>query len=501
MFNNTKRLFSLILASVLLVSGVSCSSNNSGDDGTADVSSNQQGTESAAETKPQYLDDVPESVKFDGEDIRFICSNGERMFIDPDEDDIADPVNEAVWRRNNLVAERINVNITDPIQTAVDNSLIREVKISVTSGSDDYDIPIGHARFSIALLLENVLYRLDDLNYIDLEKDYWSEGVIENMALRGDHFWIVGDLSLHHYETTYIMMANAELWGNNHPDKNLYQIVRDGKWTVDALRSYIAETYKDLNGNGEADKEDMYGYATNERHILTGFFFAQDVKYTAFDDEDTPSVALNSEHTINVFEKTRELLYDDNNVYNEGNSKSDYFNDLYINNRAMFTTAQFSTLAEDKVRAMEEDFYVIPMPKYDEEQEHYRTSQQDGTSIFGVLNTVPDDKIDAVAASLEVMASLGSQYVIPVYYDDVLKNKYSRDPETAEMIDLIRNSLETDFALKWSDSISTSSLFSFLSANIRKDNISALLARSDPVWKKYMEKLVGKLEDVAAQFD
>lgn len=495
----SKRLTALILSALILMSCVSCSESNY-DLSSASTGSGGENSSSETETEVNYLDDIPDTVRFDGEEIRFICSNGEKMYVDPEDDDIADPVNEAVWRRNNLVTERINVKITDPVKTAADNSIIKEVLNSVTAGSDDYDIPIGHARFSIALLLENVLYRIDDLNYIDLEKDYWSQGVNDNMALRGDHFWIVGDLSLHHYETTYIMMANAEIWNNNHPDEDLYQIVRDGKWTIDAMRNYIADTYRDLNGNGERDKEDMYGYATNERHILTGFFFSEGIQYTAFDSDGTPSVALNNEHTIDVFNKVRALLYDDNNVYDEGGMRSDYFNDLYITNHAMFATAQFSTLAEETVRNMDEDFYVIPMPKYDENQENYRTSQQDGTSIFGVLNTVPSDKVDAVAASLEVMSSLGSQYVIPVYYDDVLKNKYSRDPETAEMIDLIRNSLETDFALKWSDSISTSSIFSFLSSNIRKDSIAAMLERSDPVWKKAMTKLVDKLEAIAAQY-
>lgn len=499
-----KRLTALLLAALMFASFSACSDSGAGEteskSSSDSLSAGVSGTES--ETENEYPDDIGDNVKFNGEEIRFICSNGDLdlVYIDPEEDEMAEPVNEALWKRNNIISERINVNLTHPVKTAGDNTIIKEVLNSVTAGSDDYDVPIGHARFSIALLLENVLYNLDTLNYIDLSKDYWAQGVNDNMALGGDHFWAVGDLSVHHYKTTYLMIANAEIWGNNFPDENLYNIVREGKWTIDALRNYSSSVYRDLNGNGQRDMEDLYGYATNERHILTGFFFAAGIKYSDYDSDGIPYITINNEETVDIFEAVHELLYDEDSVYNEGGVNSSYFDDIYLTNRALFTTGQFSTLENEKVRNMEEDFYVIPMPKFSEDQE-YRTSQQDGTSIYGVLNTVSDEKSDVVAATLELMSSLGSQYVIPVYYDDVLKNKYSRDPETAEMIDLIRNSLETDFALKWSDSMPTVSLFGFLSANIKKDNISSALAKSQRIWDKELEAIVVQLEDIAEQYE
>ena len=497
---NNKRILTCFIAALMALSAVSCSEKS---DNTQPQSSENSPASSdvlSSESETRYLDDIGDDVKFNGEKIRFIMSSGDRIYVDPEEHDIADPVNEAIWRRNNLVTERINVSVTEPVKTDNNNTIIRQVLNSVTAGSDDYDVPVGHARFSIALLLENVLYKLDNLAYIDLDKDYWSQGVNDNMSLHGDHFWAIGDLSVAHYSTTYIMMANAEIWNNNYPDENLYEIVREGKWTIDALRNYSSNVYRDLNGNGQRDKEDLYGYATNERHELTGFFFAAGINYSDFDSDGIPYITLNSEHTINVFNKVHELLYDEESVYNEGPIDSSYFEDMYLTNRAMFATGLFSTLENEQVRNMEEDFYVIPMPKYDEEQE-YRTSQQDGVSIFGILNTVDEERADIVAATLELMSSLGNQYVIPVYYDDVLKNKYSRDPETAEMIDLIRNSLETDFALKWSDSMPMVSIFSFLSNNIKKDSISSVLEKSQRIWEKDLASIVERLEEIAEQYE
>ena len=214
-----------------------------------------------------------------------------------------------------------------------------------------------------------------------------------------------------------------------------------------------------------------------------------------------PYITLNSEHTVSVHEKLHNLLYNEKSVYNEGAIDEYYFEEMYVTNKTLFTTGQFLTLENELVRNMEADFMVVPMPKFDEDQENYRTSQQDGVAIYGILNVIDPARANVVACTLELMSSLGSQYVIPVYYDDVLKNKYSRDPETAEMIDLIRNSLETDFALKWSDSLKITSIFSFLSLGIAKDSISSQLEKNERYWQSSLEELSLRLEEIADQYN
>ncbi len=498
-----KRVLALILASIMAASCLACSTpkddENKPSGETTPTSDSASGT--AEETIPLYLDDVPDTVRFDGEDIRFIQSSSDIVYIDVEEDNMADAVVEAVWKRNNLVSERINVNITDPKRTAANNTLISEVLVSVTAGSDEYDVPVGHARFSIALLLENVLYRVDDLQYIDLEKDYWASDVNDNMALYGDHFWVVGDLSLQNYQSTFAIIANSTIWNDFYTGEDLYQTVRDGKWTLDFLMDHASGAYRDLNGNGKADLDDQFGYASNERSPMFGMVAAAGVNYSDYDSEGLPYITINNEHTVAVHEKLHKLMYDTPGVYNEGGVNSSYFEDLYIPGRALFATAQFGTLEDDQVRAMEDDFMFIPMPKYDEAQENYISHTQDGAAIYGILNTVGDEKADITACALELMSSIGSQYVIPVYYDDVLKNKYSRDPETAEMIDLIRSSFTTEFALKWTDSMPMASILSFIADNVRKDSIASSLEKSARFWERDLETLVERLVEIADQYN
>lgn len=499
----TKRVLSLILCAIMLFGSVSCSEKQNDTESSSSASSAQDSS-SESDTEVKYLDDIPEGTTFGGEEIRFILNRDrDSVYFDTDEDNISEPVSEAVWKRNNLLEERLEVKIAKPTVNSDNSSkFVNAVINSATAGSDDYDIVIGHTRFNIELLLSNILLCLDTLNYIDLDKEYWSQGFNDNIAYNNDHFWAVGDISKYYISSTYAMFVNEELWNDHFGDENIYDIVREGKWTLDKLSTYASGAYVDMNGDGNRDNGDTYGFASSNGHVLNGMFFAANVQYTSWDSDGIPSIAINNEHTINVFDKIHNLMYNGDGTYIVSDTESDDNIDIkmFTENRILFKPGQFSTLENDTIRNMNTNFYTIPMPKYDEEQTNYRASQHDGTPIYGLLNTISDSRIDAVAASFEAMCSMASTMIIPVYYDDILKSKYSRDPDTAEMIDLIRDCLETDFALAWSDSLKTSSIFGFFMSNLQKDSISSLLAKSEKVWVKDLADLVEQLDDIAEQY-
>ena len=96
---------------------------------------------------------------------------------------------------------------------------------------------------------------------------------------------------------------------------------------------------------------------------------------------------------------------------------------------------------------MDSGFYIIPNPKLSENQKNYVSSLHDAISIYGIN---PNSKnIEASAIVLEAMAAESYRSVRPEYYDYALKNKYTTDPGTKEMIELISSSSYSDFALVW----------------------------------------------------
>ena len=74
------------------------------------------------------------------------------------------------------------------------------------------------------------------------------------------------------------------------------------------------------------------------------------------------------------------------------------------------------------------------MPKYDEAQAQYRY-----LIIDGWLNVVPmtNRNPENTSLVLEALAEESYRSVLPAYMEVALKDKYTRDPDSAEMLDLV----------------------------------------------------------------
>ena len=100
---------------------------------------------------------------------------------------------------------------------------------------------------------------------------------------------------------------------------------------------------------------------------------------------------------------------------------------------------------------MESDFGILPYPKLNEEQPVYGTRVQDALTLF----SVPIDcrNVDISGAVMEAIAAENYRRVTPTVYDVAMKKKYSRDPESAAMIDLIQQSVLINFESIYNESI------------------------------------------------
>lgn len=490
--NTTKRILAFILASCTLFSLFSCA-DKGGDETESDAS---QLSETETETERPYLDDIPDDVRFDGESIRFMTGQARKSLVIMDEDDPSDVMIDAVWKRNQAIEDRLGVKLELAQDTHYSN-FVSTLRNSVTSNANDYDSVQGHTRFNISVAAEGLLKNLKNVNYLDFDKSYWSKLYIDNINYKNNIYWAAGDISIEFIKYLYSIFVQGQMWKDYYPNENIYEIVREGKWTLDAYQSYSSVAYRDLNADGKRDIGDAYGTAIQKGHFLNGMAFSSEVPYASYSEDGVPMVALNNERTVDVFNKLHNLYYNndyalmvDLNVYDAASVQ------MFTERRLLFCPADFRVSENEKIRDMEDDFYVIPMPKFDEAQTNYRTNQYDGVPIIGIPITTPLNKIEAVGATLEMMASMGSQMVIPTYYDKCLKNKYSRDKETAEMIDLIHDSITADFIFAWGDTIG--SVYNLFYENIQKDSITSTIKTYAKVWSKNLDKLLNQLESNAA---
>jgi hypothetical protein len=95
------------------------------------------------------------------------------------------------------------------------------------------------------------------------------------------------------------------------------------------------------------------------------------------------------------------------------------------------------------LRNMDAEIGIIPYPKYDEQTPRYYSLMEATAQMITLpINTKDFERTSMI---LEAMASEGQRTVIPAYYEITLKTKHSRDEESAEMLDIIRDSAVVDW--------------------------------------------------------
>ena len=449
----------------------------------------------AAETEPAgpvYLDQLPDDLDFSGMEIRFVSAVETANIALSEENDTGDVVNAALWQRNTEIENRFGIKIKLVAQTGYD-SFNKTVTNSITAGSDDYDVFCGHTRFNVNLASKHYLINLKDVENLDLDAPYWSKLYNDNVNYKDNYYWITGDISNNFIAYIYAMFCNTTMWADYYTGDDIYAVIDSGSWTLDKLSEYSEGVYTDLNGDGLQGNEDIWGLVMQEGHILNGMSFAAGVVYTSVGDDGRYVVSVNNEHTVDVFNKMHSMFFDHNYCDLMPNEAYDTpALEMFSEGRVLFMPATFGVAGNKLTRNMQNDFTIIPFPKYDESQELYRVNQYDGVPIYGIPITVPEDRTAAIGCALEAMCSMNSSIVIPAYYEIALKNKYTRDEKTAKMIDLVHDSVAVDFSFAWGDTVS--GIYEIFYGNIRKDSIASTLEKSMKRWDKNMTKLMDALE-------
>jgi hypothetical protein len=96
---------------------------------------------------------------------------------------------------------------------------------------------------------------------------------------------------------------------------------------------------------------------------------------------------------------------------------------------------------------MKDTYSILPYPKWDSAQELYLTNADDKFQVFSIPKTASDTEF--IGTIFEAMSAESYKSVYPAYYDVALKGKYSSDPMTANMIDLIMSGRKFEFSFQF----------------------------------------------------
>lgn len=430
-------------------------------------------------TAANILDNIP-SEDYAGYEFTFLKYTHD-LWATSDiivEEETGNAILDAMYRRNKKIEEKFNIKLTETIREDPSPSLRR----SVTAGDYEFDAVYDRSYNVAALSPHSILYNLPDIPNIDLNNPWWDSSAIKDLTISGKLYIITGDANLHYNDATWIIMFNKNMI-SDFALENPYQLVLDGKWTLDKFYELMSAVSADLNGNGENDFDDRYGFLSHNA-TYNPFMFGFDEKLFAKDNNDLPVIALNSANFTSKCIKIGEIMANKNMtaIWERdkylGSDEWEWQN-VFFDGRALFFAEVLGTLHLSNMRNMQENFGLLPLPKYDVNQTEYISTVLETTVALGIPANAENP--GRTGLILEAFSAESYSSVIPAYYDVALQHKLTRDEESVKMLDIIRKVRRYDLG----------GVYGF--GSVARD-ITNMLSKNETNIVSYIEKVQDKVK-------
>ena len=425
--------------------------------------------------------------RFDGETIRFFVNGGEgstlvRSIVIGEEDDPDYEVNRRITARNEKVENELGVTI-ELTETKGMQETYGYLRPILASKIYAYDVYALYQFFDLGLALGGTagsFYNYLNMplgSYLNVDAAYWNKALFETLSCNNSAYFITGDLCLGNAGTMFVSYVNATMWDRykdeiahltNNPEgyTSVYDIVKNGYWTMDLWCELSAMPYMDVNRNDQIDYEDTLGlivYNEQLNCIMTDMFAAgAGVTYSKRDPDGTPSIAIDTPYNLAFLEKLYTLLCESKAAripWLNGDDDDIYIMEIFAQGNVLLTVNTLAC-AEEYLADMTDNYYIMPLPMFDRAQFDenspslgYKTQLGDSVSQYAIAAAAGDDRIPAITATMELMAYYSMTDVTPAVYDEALKGRYIGSQADAEIIDLIRAGIYADFATVWSNKL------------------------------------------------
>jgi len=441
---------------VLLVIGMigacftSCGNANQGSE-ESNVSS-EFNTEHETDPVMERLEEVKEKADWKGQDFGILYVNNIAGYTEEFEavantNDASGSgvINDAVYERNKLFEEycHLNMVLIPKSNSAINGQLLNEIKTM----TGDFHLVMQTAADTATAATSGYLFDYLKLN-IDYEQPWWDQGMLD-FSLKGHIYLMNGPFNIVDDDVTYVMMFNKRLQEEHHIE-DLYETVKNNQWTLSYFHSLVSN-FSSENGDGVWDEKDTYGFSSPST-VGVSFFYGAGLRMVDNSRKmETPKLMLDDkmEIALNVLDISRAVIHDNNSSYVTGSGQESTSAEIFTSGRALFYSEVASYL-RSMTANMEDDYGVLPIPKYNEEQEKYYTWSNSIGSTLSIPSTIAKQDVESFAIVLEVYALLSQKYVRPAYYDVVLLTRNVDDVESSEILDMIFQNRTYDMALYYS---------------------------------------------------
>ncbi len=497
MKNITRIITAFLILAMMLPMALSCAETG-GQETTAPAETEApSATDAIAETTPEETlfapSNIPEDLRFDGTVINILhrTDSGKNEFFV--EDQSGESVNDAVFRKNANVQEQFGVTLEFfgiPGAYEQQKDFVNTCINSLQAGADAYDLFCGYSMTGATLAVEGALQNMADYPILEFDKPWWPESLISKATINDGIYFASGDIAPSFLYMMYLVVFNKDLFTDFHKlqANDLYELVYEGKWTIDRLIEYTQGVYLDQDGDNSASEADRYGLVITSVPF-DSFYTASDL-YTVELDKDgafVMSEGLFSQKTVDLLDKVCNLLHTSGDAYiKQDTAHFKTGNSLFI--------IQAASITANHLTDVDFTYGVLPMPKYNEDQASYRTALSFPYTMYMISASAPD--AEAAAATIELLAYQSYIHVTPAIFEESMKLRYADQSDDAFMFDKIRESVVIDIGRLLSTQLDNMSFSIF--RNAVNNNTAGSYMSAQKVYAKNFAK---KLETITDKLD
>lgn len=398
-------------------------------------------TSSDVEETEALPDDLPDT-DLDGYNYRMMLHGTDIHVGNTYVDELSgNTIDDAVFNKLTTVKDRFNCDIS---YTQATPDGLDPTQQSILAGDDAFDMVQGHDLSMMRGVMANLFVNAYDVPYFDFSKPWWPSATVESMTVAGQMYLMNNNISYRNLADIRMMFFNKELLTNNNIEYP-YDLVREGTWTMDAMLAITEQGYVDLNGNGERDLDDQYGFVhANSFYCWMEPFTVEPYKKDAdgnlYYDFDLARISTLAEKSYNL-------------IFGAGG----YFNgtETYVDTRVKTFAVGKTMFYYDKLEAAvlvysdsEIQYGLLPMPKLDETQDNYFSGSTDRPIAIPVT---AGSHLETTGLVTEALNIEGYKQVFPAYYETALKSRYADQADDADMIEIAHQNMIISFTYAFGD--------------------------------------------------
>ncbi len=442
----SKTVLLILLSAILLLSLAGC-----GDRGQHPVETGGSDADGSVTDKYQ-ADNLPDDLDFDGQPFRVFT------WTEAKEDDwqstaSGDMIPHAVYTGRESVAERLDIvfDVVDQVGNWDNRDIFTSNLQAYLLANYRIDLVDQYTPAAAIGAMKGLYANLNNISYLDFNQPWWPGNIQNSCAIGENVYFCSGDITMTNINNMGSLFVNLDLWKSYGIEDDIYQLVRDRKWTMEKLQEVALGRV--------ADEGDRFGLFICWRSAYDNLFYGAGMTFTSRDDNNQLVISpdISSQKMDDWYQTCLNLLYNNPDV-TSGNIRTDLtIENTFMNQKALIYMSTNMSDTRIYLKNATFDFAVVPYPMYDLRQGEYYSLTSYGVSMFSIPYNVQNAELSG--AVLEALGSAGYRYITPKVYEESFQHRFLQSPENSEMLDLIHDSVVYDAGRFFADDIGMFNLF------------------------------------------